>query len=267
MNGVVTSLNNPAVKLVKSLYMKKYRDEHGLYFVEGFKMVGEALDEDIRIHMLLYSKDFNIGLLPLDGGNAHIQRICVDPAVFSRISDVKTPQGIIGIIEKNKYSVTHDLLEKKGFWVVLDRVQDPGNMGTIIRTIDAAGGDGVVLLKGCCDAYNPKSLRASMGSIFRIPVVGVEENRTFFSDLRRNGIDIVVSSINGDNIFEWSSHNTQGSGVLVIGNESAGVSSEIMDLADHVVSIPIYGGAESLNASVAAGILIYQLVGRYNAKA
>ncbi len=260
MSEIITSPNNPNIKLIKSLHLKKYRDEHGLYFVEGLKMVREALAQDDLVQMLVYSRDFDIQELAMDVGSYHIPKVCVDSKIFSQISDVKTPQGIIGVINKNEHYVQRVLDQDSGFWVVLDRVQDPGNMGTIIRTVDAAGGDGLVLLKGCVDPYNPKTIRATMGSIFRVPIVNVEDCDDFFSALKRKNSDIIVSAMDGENIFNWHSPRTKGIKTLVIGNESKGISDKIRHLATDIVSIPIVGGAESLNASVAAGIMIYEIM-------
>ena len=260
MSEIITSPNNPTVKLTKSLHMKKYRDEHGLYFVEGIKMVREALARNSQVHMLVYSQDFDIQELELDEGNMPVPKICVDNIIFSQISDVKTPQGIIGIIKKDKNDTKRILKQDSSFWVILDRVQDPGNMGTIIRTVDAAGGDGVVLLKGCVDPYNPKTIRATMGSIFRVPIVEVHDNQEFFSELRQKDGDILVSAMEGENIFNWRGDRSKGIKALVIGNESKGISEEIRTLATSIISIPIVGGAESLNASVAAGIMIYEIM-------
>ena len=260
MSEIITSPNNPIIKLVKSLHIKKYRDQYGLYFVEGWKMVKEAIAENCPIHTLIYSEDFDIHKLELDKIKVDIPIVCVDANLFKQIGDVKTPQGIIGVLKKEQRNIDYVLDRNSGFWVALDRVQDPGNMGTIIRTIDAAGGDGVVLLEGCVDPYNPKTIRSTMGSIFRIPIVKADNSNDFFLKLRERQAHIITSDMNGENIFNWQGAKSGSTKVLVIGNESKGIRQEIHHMATSTVSIPIIGGAESLNASVAAGIMIYEIL-------
>ncbi len=257
---LVTSPNNPTVKLMKSLHKKKYRDEEGLYFVEGIKMVREAIIGGYSIHTVIYSKDYDIKKLDFADKLGNARQIFVDGCIFREISDVRTPQGIIAIIKKKQRDMNMITEKGQGFWVALDRVQDPGNLGTIIRTVDAVGGSGVVLLKGCVDPYNPKSVRATMGSILRVPIIQVENNRDFFSWMMDNNVDIFASAMEGQNIFSWEDYRPGGIKVLVIGNESQGISQEVHDHATCIVSIPIIGGAESLNASVAAGIMIYEIM-------
>ena len=258
MHDIITSPNNPTIKLIKSLHIKKYRDEYGLYFVEGWKMVKEAIEGNFPIHMLVYSQDFDIKKLELDKKKEEIPLVCVHANLFKQIGDVKTPQGVIGVLRKEEKDLDYILARDSGFWVILDRVQDPGNMGTIIRTVDAAGGDGVVLLEGCVDPYNPKTIRSTMGSILRVPLVRVSDNKNFLLQLVERQVHIIASDMGGDNIFTWQGVKSESIKALVIGNESKGISQEILDLATSVVSIPIIGGSESLNASVAAGIMIYE---------
>lgn len=221
-------------------------------------MVREALAQNNQIHMLIYSQDFDIQ--ELDKWNVSAPKLCVNNHVFSQISDVKTPQGIIGIIRKPKNDKNIVLDQNSGFWVILDRVQDPGNMGTIIRTMDAVGGDGAVILKGCVDPYNPKTVRATMGSILRLPIIEVYDSQEFLLQLREKNGEILASAMEGENIFEWQGDRRKSIKALVIGNESKGISHEIRTLATSIVSIPIIGGAESLNASVAAGIMLYEIM-------
>ncbi|HZJ82186.1 MAG TPA: RNA methyltransferase [Clostridia bacterium] len=260
MNEIVTSHDNPTIKLIKSLKIKKYRDKHGLYMVEGIKMAREALDQKINIHMLIFSEDFHIGELGLHEEEQLIPNIRVASNLFKEVSDVQSPQGVIALLNKEEYPI--DMIDSSGpsFWVVLDEVQDPGNMGTIIRTVDAAGGNGVILLKGCVDPYNPKTIRATMGSIFRVPIIQVRDTGSFLNKLKEIASDILVSSMDGKSIFNWKDSRSKGITALVIGNESKGISEEVGQFATDVVSIPIVGGAESLNASVAAGILIYEIM-------
>lgn len=223
-------------------------------------MVREALNRKDTIHTLIYSEDYNTQGLGLDVRDSNVPITCVDEKIFRQISDVKSPQGIIGILRKKKYDMGMVFGQSPGFWVILDRIQDPGNMGTIIRTIDAAGGSGVILLKGCVDPYNPKTIRSTMGSIFRVPIIEIHDNEDFFFKLIENNVDILASAMEGDSIFNWEGRRDRGIKALIIGNESRGISEEIRGLATSIISIPIIGDAESLNASVAAGIMIYEIM-------
>jgi TrmH family RNA methyltransferase len=260
VDEIITSSNNPTIKQLKSLHKKKYRDMYSLYFAEGLKLAKEALAINYPIHTLVYSKDFPIEDLELDLKNRSVQTICVESNVFKQLSDLETPQGIMAILRKKTSSPDVIFQQGRGLWVVLDRIQDPGNMGTIIRTIDAAGGKGVVVLKGCVDPFNPKTVRATMGSIFRVPIVDIQNSNDFFERLTGNKADILISSMEGTNVFNWHSSKVDTIKALVIGNESQGINSEIRKFATDTVSVPIVGGAESLNASVAAGIMIYEMM-------
>lgn len=256
---VITSPRNPIVKLVKALHLKKYRKSYGMYFVEGIKIVNEAIQEGAPIEKLIFSEDFSIDNLAASVNQ--FDSVYVSNGIFKQISDVETPQGVIAIIKKHSKPLLNILQKPSYFLVILDRVQDPGNVGSIIRTLDAAGGDGVVLLEGSADPYNPKTLRSTMGSIFRIPTFEISEPESFIKQLLSTGTHLVASCLDGDNLFCWDGDNYKKI-ALVIGNESKGIREEIINLASSRVTIPMVGRAESLNASVAAGILVYQIMDR-----
>ena len=172
----------------------------------------------------------------------------------------KTPQGLAAIINKNKFILDDMLSSEKLFIAILDGVQDPGNVGTIIRTLDSAGASGVIILNGCADPYGSKALRATMGSIFRVPIYEVFDEDRLFSYLIDINTHIMISHLDGDSLFNWEGDPNRVA--LVIGNEGRGVRDELLQYASSLVKIPMLGGAESLNASVAAGIIIYEVVRR-----
>jgi len=263
LENVITSSQNSTIKLVKALHIKKYRDLYGMYFIEGMKMVNEALRERVPIEKFIFSEDFSVDQLDLEHSLENINEIdsvFVSNNIFKQISDVKSPQGVIAIVKKHLIPFKNILQRSSYFMVVLDRVQDPGNVGSIIRTVDAAGGDAVVLLKGSADPYNPKTLRSTMGSIFRVPVLEIDEFESFMNNLISAGTHLIASCLNGENLFNWNGNYSKIA--LIIGNESKGISNEIMELASSKVTIPMAGKAESLNASVAAGILIYEIMAK-----
>jgi len=256
----ITSPHNPSIKRIKMLHHKKYRDVYRQYLVEGVKMVKEAVEQGESIWALVAARGFDLlgfkEQLDVDMDGLKVLR--VEDKLFSSINDTQTPQGIMAVVNKKEYSL-EGLFSKPSFFIaVLDQIRDPGNLGTIIRTLDAAGGDGAVLLKGCTDPYSPKVVRSTMGSIFRVPIYEVDDHIAFFKALIQAKVHILVSHLHGSNLFEWPGGYDKIA--LVIGNESEGVRQEICRFASSLVKIPMPGSAESLNASVAAGILIYEVL-------
>ena len=243
---MITSKSNEYIKHVKSLSQKKYRDEFKEFIVEGFKMVKEAISENMQIQKIIISEDFHekIGFPDIE---------IVSDEVFAYISDTKTPQGILAIVhQKEKEKISGDLV------FALDRVQDPGNVGTIIRTLDAAGVKDLIVSAGCADVYNPKVVRSTMGGIFRINIVEEDNIAKLMESCKKQGYQIVVTSLETDDfIYDINFHAKQ---LIIIGNESQGVSEELIHLANRKVKIPMPGRAESLNASVAASIVAFEAV-------
>jgi len=236
----ITSLDNKLVKKIKSLSQKKYRDEFGEFFVEGIKSIEEAIKYNQEITNILYCPEMIEYELDIPG-------LKVSKEIIQKISDTLSPQGIIAVCKIPKYEVT-----KKNKLVYLDRVQDPGNVGTIIRTADAFGFDGIILSKGCADVYSPKVVRSTMGSLFHIPIYqdyGIE-------DIKNIGNKIYSAVLDTNNFV--SNMNIVSPFILVIGNEGSGISTEIRNITDEFVKINMEGNAESLNASIAAGILMYE---------
>lgn len=239
----ITSLENNQVKKITSLNKKKYRDEYKLFFVEGMKSVKEAINFNWDIECIIYSPEMINYDLEIEG-------IKVSKEILCKISDTVTPQGIIAVC-KIKDNGIESLKEKKRI-LFLDKVQDPGNVGTIIRTADAFGFDGIVLAKECADPYSPKVVRSTMGSIFHLPIIrdiNVEE-------LKKLNMKIYSSSLEASkNIKDIK---LEEKAILVIGNEGNGITEETKKMTDEFIKIEMPGNAESLNASIAAGILMYE---------
>lgn len=236
----ITSLENQLVKKIGSLHKKKYRDEYELFFIEGMKSVKEAINFNWEIENILYSPD----MINYDLG---IEGTIVSKEILCKISDTVTPQGIVAVC-KIKNEKIENLVDKRKI-VYLDKVQDPGNVGTIIRTADAFGIDSVVLSKECADVYSPKVVRSTMGSIFHLPVIRDVE----IEELKKLNKKIYSSSLSGKEKFKIGDN-----AVLVIGNEGNGISDETKKVTDEFIKIKMPGNAESLNASIAAGILMYE---------
>lgn len=242
----ITSLKNPKVAAWKALKDRKGRRESGCFLVEGRKMVEEALASAFDVETVLVQEGME---LP-DGLTMPVYEL---PAhVLAAVCDTKTPQGIAAVVRMKEQSALGKHI------VVLDGVQDPGNVGTIIRTADAAGLDGVLLSTQCADVFSPKVLRATMGSIFRMNLRTTDDLPGELTKLREKGYSILSSQLNGTPFYEREKVAEQFA--LIIGNEGNGVSEQVQQTATHRVRLPMRGGAESLNAAIAAAIMMYELM-------
>ena len=264
----ITSKDNKLVKHIKALHHRKNRDEEEQFFVEGAKVTQEALDQKVDILSIVICEDIlgriNGGkdiLTNLNKCGIPISRVAAD--IFGDISDMEAPQGILMVIRKERNSIENFVFNTNGIYIMLDGIQDPGNVGTIVRTADAIGADGVILSKGCADFYSPKTLRASMGSVFRVKLLEKVSLVETTQVMKEKGFMIAAASLQAEQCHFDVAYN--GGVALVIGSESNGVSGEMLELADKVVKIPMKGGTESLNASVAAGVLMYEVF-RYKYK-
>ena len=253
----ITSTSNTAVKNAVALRQKKYRDEQGLIVFEGMKMLKEAVSAGLRIKSVFVLEDVyeeNVSFLNSVSAD---DSYTVNDAVAEKISDWKTPQGIVSIAEKPKYCIDKVLNAENSFVVILDGVADPGNIGTIIRTSEAAAVSAVITTAGSADCFQPKALRASMGSIFRIPVFENSEKCDIIYKMQSNGFSLVSTSLSGKNIA--SGFTRKEKTAVVFGNEGAGISKEFVERSDMLVRLPMSGKVESLNVAVSAGIIMYML--------
>jgi len=255
----VTSSKNQIIKEVRALKNKSEREERGLYFIEGVRFVSEAVREQIDIRYFVLSESFstsseNSGLL---SAISNLPATCyvVPDNLFDSISDTKTPQGVLAVLGLSRNKLEGAKLPE-GLLVILDSIQDPGNMGTIIRTADAAGCAGVIVPEGCVDVFNPKVLRSTMGSLFHVPVYFAGSLNYALNTAREQGFLICASYLEGSvSIYETD---LSGNAALIIGSEAHGISEESRRMADVLIRIPMQGRAESLNASIAAGIMIFE---------
>ena len=248
----IESKNNNLFKEIKKLKEKKHRIKSNKYLIEGLRFV-EAIKSKVSIDSIIFTESFkekNPDLFLKI--NENIKLIQMNEALLKQLCSTENPQGIVGVINmQNKELKSGELV------VLVDKVQDPGNMGTIIRTAHAAGAAGIVMTKGTVDIYNDKTLRSTMGSIFYIPIVE-DDSLDFVKSLKKEWYKLVVSSLQGkNNFFE---ENLQGKVMIAVGNEGNGVSDEVYDIADIKVKIPMPGEAESLNVAVATSIMIYEKI-------
>ena len=256
----VTGLQNPVVKAAAELKQKKYRTQNGLYLAEGLRTAEEAVAYK-AVETLFYvaTDDERTMHLLEDAAAQNIKLVCVSENVMKKIADTETPQGIIAVC-KMRQPKLENLLARGKMLLVLDRVGDPGNIGTMLRTADAAGIGGLVLLKGCADIYAPKTVRSSMGSLFHIPVLSGVSEQEFVSAAKKAGYDLLVTCLDGaDNLYKAD---LSGRIAFVMGNEAGGVSETLLEKADKRVYIPMAGRAESLNVAMAAGIVMFEALRR-----
>ncbi len=254
----ITSKENEFVKHVKKLKDKKYRDINKEYVIEGIKLVAEAIQEKAPIKQIILCDDCEKNAtIPKDLMYEIAKQECVyvTEKIFKYLSEVQTPQGILAIIEKNGQDIEIDYTQD--IIVALDDLQDPGNLGTILRTVDSIGLTQILVSKGTADVYNAKVVRSTMGAIFRVKIIECEDLKQTLKEIKKHKFKIVVSSLQTENTIYDISYNKK---VIVIGNEANGVELEIQELADEKIKIPMIGKTESLNASVATGIILYEYV-------
>ena len=257
---IITSKDNEIIKNIRKLKEKKYRDANNEYLIEGIKLIKEAVEEKAKIKLIVVCEE------SIEDGDidqkllyeiAKYDCIYVNKKVFSILTDVQNPQGILAVIEKknNEENINY----KEDIIVVLDGIQDPGNLGTILRTIDSVGLSQVIVSKETADSYNPKVVRSTMGAIFRVNVIESEDLLQTLKNLKKHKYKIMATSLETNNSIYDVEYNKI---VIVIGNEANGVSKNVLEYADEKIKIPMLGKTESLNASVATSIILYEYVRR-----
>jgi len=261
--NIISSKDNNLIKQTKKLKEKKYRKQSNSFLVEGFRFVFEAIKSDFKVINVFVNEtsidklenDYKCIKDSIDDNNLYK----VSDNVFKLLTSTENPQGIIAVVENKKHLPEN----QNGFYILADKVQDPGNMGTIIRTAHASGALGVITTDGTVDIYNEKTLRSTMGSIFYIPVI--EDSKfEFLNMLRENQFKLLVSSLkDSNNIYDIDFKDKKL--VVVVGNEGNGVSKEVYDMADERSKIPMPGNAESLNVAVASSVIAFEIV-RQNLK-
>lgn len=249
-------LSKGQINLIKALInQKNYRKRKGLFIIEGLRATQEAINSDYTVEFVVLSDDFVKRYGEKFHGFRDVKVYEVPQKLFRTLSDTKTPQGIMAVVRMKKFEIAN-LCEGNFLVVALDGIKDPGNMGAIIRTADAAGATGILAGKGCVDLYNPKVIRSTMGSIFHLPVMEEIDLRWALKELSKKGAKIIITSLDAKKSYLDTDYKIPV--VIVFGSEAEGVSKEILDMPSEQVKIPIPGRAESLNVAVACGILLYE---------
>ena len=251
--NMIRDITNSIRKELKELHKRKNRDDKRLFFIEGLRFVKEALYSDAQIKYIVVSES-QINNIDKNLLDKVLDVYLATDKVIKELSATDTPQGIIAVLPYLDFVPKKDLSRI----LILDSLQDPGNMGTIIRTADATNIDGIILSKGCVDIYNPKVLRATMGSIFRIFIMRVEKLEDSIIELKSNGITVLGAHLNASkNYFDIDLRENV---AIVIGNEANGISDEVTNSCSELIKIPMMGKIESLNAGVSASVILYEML-------
>lgn len=277
---IISSKDNKKIKYIRSLFEKgSIRKKSKTFVVEGIKLVDEALeygkvlevvcteslyDEiisgDLSGNRLLAGNDKNITNYVKKGSSL----LVVSDTVFKSMSETKTPQGILAVVEMPDYGLLDKGFLEQAYTkngkiklIVLEDTADPGNLGTIMRTAEAAGVTGVIMGKGTVDIFNPKVVRSTMGSIFRLPFTYVEDLKETIKELKKQRISFYATHLKGEKSYKDIKYSDKSA--ILVGNEARGLSNEVADLADTYVLIPMQGKVESLNAAVAAALIMYEV--------
>ncbi|MBE5944556.1 MAG: RNA methyltransferase [Lachnospiraceae bacterium] len=257
----ITSASNDKIKNIKKLLKSsKERNEQGVFIVEGIRMFKEIPKESIN--SIFVSENFydkNKELVDSFGLEAYV----VSDNIFGGISDTGTPQGVLALVNMFSYDIDEVICgidtenDKSPFVIIAERLQDPGNLGTIIRTSEGAGATGIMLSKDSVDIYNPKVVRSTMGSIFRVPIYISEDLKSDIDYIKSKGVTIYGAHLEGRDFYEKNFANACG---FLIGNEGNGLSEEISQTADDLIRIPMKGKVESLNAATSVAVISYEVL-------
>ncbi|MEK4565854.1 RNA methyltransferase [Alkalihalobacillus sp. FSL R5-0424] len=246
----IDSSKNEQIKQWKKLHKKRGREKANQFLIEGFHLVEESLRAGIEMVAVLVT---NEEVIPTSWNVDDRTIILTNDSVLKELSETDSPQGIIAVCT---IPVQQELSAEPGRYLLIDRVQDPGNIGTLIRTADAVGVDGVIVEKGSVDLYNSKVLRSSQGSIFHIPVIK-GELADWIDAFKQTGVPVFGTSLQDASVY--TEVQPTESFALILGNEGEGVQPDLLNKTDQNLYIPIHGKAESLNVAIAAGILLYHL--------
>lgn len=252
---MITSTSNVQIKQITALLKKsKERKEQKAFVVEGRKMFEEICQDKSRV-IKTYFSDSYVKEQYSGRSLPEVPYEIVADSVFDAMAETVTPQGVLAIVRMPEYSL-QEMIKNAGTLVLLENLRDPGNLGTIIRTAEAAGVSGVILSRESVDIYNPKVIRSTMGAVYRVPFLYVEDFMALLAELRAEDVRLLAAHLKGQKTFDKADYS--GKVGILIGNEANGLSEEASELANEKVLIPMAGSVESLNAAVAAALLMYE---------
>lgn len=252
---MITSTSNQTIKEIRSLHDKKGRSDLKAFLLEGFRLVSDAVDSGANIRYFVVSDNFYSKNKSFFSCRPDKKVICVPDSLFRRIGETRTPQGVMAVADIPSYDISNIIMKARRI-VALENLQDPGNIGTIIRSADACGFDAVLLSKDCADPFNSKTVRSTMGSIFHVPVIVADDFHGVLSEFKAK--NVLLAAADTRNAIPCWQADLKGDVALIIGNEGNGITDKTRKISDFTAMIPMDGKAESLNASAAASILIYE---------
>ena len=261
---IITSFSNPKVKAIRKLEHKKYREASGEFFIEGLHIVGEAVQTGAPIQSLVIAPDLLVSefgqSLTKHSAVKDVEKIEVSAEIFEKIAHKANPQGIGAIVRQN-WGAIKTLTAKKGdLWVALDEIADPGNLGTTMRTADAVGCRGLILLGSSTDPHDPTAVKASMGSIFSLCLVQTDWEK-FLGWQVENNFNLIGTSDRAET--DYQAIHYQRPVILLMGSERHGLPNEMINACDALARIPMAGRADSLNLAVATAVMLYEIYNQF----
>lgn len=254
---MISSSSNPQVKNLNLLQKKsKAREEQGVFVIEGLRMFNEAKEAKLLLKAYASETFYSEKLLEDKCYFDELDYEVISDHIFKDVSETKTPQGIMGIVKKPSFTLDAILMANNPFLLLLEDIRDPGNLGTIVRSAEGAGVTGIILNDSCVDMFNPKVIRSTMGSIFRLPFYQSPDFLNTLKTIKNQGVLIYAAHLDGK-VYDIEDSFVE-SCAFLIGNEANGLSDSASDMADIRIKIPMEGQVESLNAAVAAAILMYE---------
>jgi len=251
----ITSPTNPLIKTIRGLHRRAHREKTGLFVLEGSKLVNEASRHGTKLKEIVVSQSF----LKAGLGDVHAAEVqsmfVVDDEQFSELTTMDSPEGILAVVEMPRPAKEQLFRGRAALVVIADGIQDPGNLGTILRTALAAGAQGAILAKGCVDAFNPKVVRSAAGALFMLPMLSDISVADAIALCKQRNVSVVACDARGTKPY-WQADFTRPT-ALVFGNEGQGSAQAVLSAADETVTIPMIEGSESLNVAVSAGIILY----------
>ena len=257
---IIESTSNPIIKKALSLHMRKNRKKHQQFLLEGMRGIQDMLSEASQIDIILYEK--RIASLPggesliLKWKEAGIKSAQVSENIMKKIAETQTPQGVLAIVDLPGYDF-NEIIRDSHYVLLLDEIQDPGNMGTLIRSAEAAGFDAVIMTPGCTDPFSTKCIRAATGAVLHIPVFELKSTEEAWEKLRQNQYRILGAALEDGKAYTMETYEPPL--VLIIGNEARGINSTLQAQMDGAITIPMKGKTQSLNAAIAGSVLMFHV--------
>jgi TrmH family RNA methyltransferase len=256
---MITSSSNPKIKFIRKLRTKKFRNENQLFYIEGPRIISEAIDAKWNFEHVFFSRE----LMTDHYSNQLLEKLLasntecfeVDKQVFESFSIKDGPKGLAAVLPQNTYEL-NCLNEDNGLWIGLDRIQDPGNLGSILRTLDAVGGSGIILIDQCTDPFDIAAVRGSMGALFSLKIIKTNSHN-FLDFLDKKNIPIIGTSDNA--VYDYQAIQYKKDMILLMGSEREGLSESLIKGCDKLVRIPMIGKSDSLNLAVATSICLYEI--------